>query len=52
MPSETLRYRLWHLPGKLTTHARRRWLIISDTWPWAEAFTRCWQQLSMLPATT
>jgi hypothetical protein len=49
---ETLRYRLWHLPGKLTTHARRRRLTISDTWPWAEAFTLCWQRLSMLPTPT
>lgn len=49
---ETLRYRLWHLPGKLTTHARRHWLTISHTWPWADAFTRCWQRLGMLPATT
>jgi hypothetical protein len=49
---ETLRYRLWHLPGKLTTHARRRWLTISGTWPWADAFTLCWHRLSTLPATT
>ena len=25
---QTLRYRLLHLPAKLTTHARRRWLSI------------------------
>jgi hypothetical protein len=49
---ETLRYRLWHLPAKLTTHARRRWLTISDTWPWAEAFALCWHRLSALPAPT
>jgi hypothetical protein len=49
---ETLRHRLWHLPGKLTTHARRRTLAVSDTWPWAEAFTLCWQRLSVLPTPT
>ena len=32
---ETLRYRLLHLPAKLTTHARQRHLTIHDTWPWA-----------------
>jgi hypothetical protein len=30
---ETLRYRLLHLPGKLTTHARRRWRAIAGSWP-------------------
>ena len=49
---ETLRYRLLHLPAKLATHARRRRLSIPDSWPWATAFTLCWQRLSMLPATT
>lgn len=49
---DTLRYRLLHLPAKLTTHARRRILSISSTWPWADAFTRCWQRLSLLPLTT
>lgn len=49
---DTLRYRLLHLPAKLATHARRRILSIPDTWPWAEAFTLCWQRLSLLPLTT
>jgi hypothetical protein len=48
----TLRYRLLHLPAKLTTHARRRTLTIGDTWPWAEAFLICWQRLGLLPLTT
>ncbi|WP_281260541.1 transposase [Pseudosporangium ferrugineum] len=48
---DTLRYRLLHLPAKLTTHARRRILSISETWPWADAFTLCWQRLTRLPAT-
>lgn len=47
---DTLRYRLWHLPAKLTTHARRRHLHIPDTWPWREAFLTCWQRLTALPA--
>lgn len=47
---DTLRYRLWHLPARLTRHARRRWLTISNTWPWKDAFTTCWQRLTLLPA--
>jgi hypothetical protein len=49
---DTLRYRLLHLPAKLTTHARRRTLSIPDTWPWADAFLLCWQRLGLLPLTT
>jgi hypothetical protein len=49
---DTLRYRLWHLPARLTTHARRRWLTILTTWPWQDAFTLCWQRLGDLPAPT
>ena len=49
---DTLRYRLWHLPAKLTAHARRRWLTINETWPWATAFTTCWNRLNQLPEPT
>jgi hypothetical protein len=49
---EPLRYRLLHLPARLTTHARRRWLTIAATWPWAQAFLTCWQRLNALPLTT
>ncbi|MFV2096625.1 IS1380 family transposase [Micromonospora sp. LOL_014] len=49
---DTLRYRILHLPAKLATHARRRVLSIPDTWPWAEAFTLCWQRLSLIPPPT
>ena len=49
---DTLRYRLLHLPAKLTTHARQRRLSIPDTWPWANAFQLCWQRLTALPLTT
>ncbi|MET8624469.1 transposase [Kitasatospora sp. NPDC004669] len=30
----TMRYRLYHLPAKLTRHVRHRWLTLSRTWPW------------------
>jgi hypothetical protein len=47
---QTLRYCLWHLPARLVSHARRRILKISDTWPWKNAFLTCWQRLCTLPA--
>jgi Transposase DDE domain group 1 len=46
----TLRYRIWHIPGRLVRHARRRILKISPDWPWAEAFLTCWQRLCELTA--
>jgi hypothetical protein len=49
---DTMRFRLYHLPARLTDHARRRFLRIEATWPWAAAFTTCWQRLTTLPAVT
>jgi hypothetical protein len=49
---DNLRYRLWHLPARLASHARRRWLNISSSWPWRDAFTTCWQRLCQLPSPT
>ncbi|WP_409474668.1 IS1380 family transposase [Streptomyces sp. HC307] len=48
----TMRFRLYHLPARLAKHARRRWLRIDATWPWAEAFTTCWRRLTELPSVT
>lgn len=47
---DTLRHRLWGIPGRLARHARRRTLKISSTWPWKDAFLTCWQRISALPA--
>jgi hypothetical protein len=49
---DTMRFRLYHLPARLTKHARRRWLRIEKSWPWADAFTTGWQRLTNLPAVT
>ncbi|WP_223830580.1 transposase [Nocardiopsis quinghaiensis] len=46
----TMRYRLYHLHARLSRHARYRVLAIERTWPWAQAFTTCWQRLGALPA--
>ncbi|MFD0507482.1 IS1380 family transposase [Streptomyces chiangmaiensis] len=47
---DTMRFRLYHLPARLAKHARRRWLRIETTWPWADAFTISWRRLGALPA--
>jgi hypothetical protein len=47
---DTLRYRIWHIPGRLVRHARRRILKISPDSPWADAFLTCWHRLCDMPA--
>jgi len=47
---DTLRHRLWHVPGRLVRHARRRTLKISRDWRWKDAFVTCWKRISDLPA--
>ena len=49
---ETIRMKLYHLPARLTAHARRRTLHLDHTWPWAAAFTTAWQRATRLPALT
>jgi DDE family transposase len=49
---ETIRKKLYHLPTRLTAHARTRTLHLDRTWPWASAFTTAWQQTAQLPALT
>lgn len=49
---DTMRFRLYHLPARLADHARCRFLRIERTWPWAGAFTTCWQRLIALPTVT
>ena len=46
---DTLRYRIWHIPARLASHARQRLLKISPDWPWTGAFLACWQRLCALP---
>jgi hypothetical protein len=46
---DTLRFRLWHLPARLVHHARDKVLKIPADWPWATAFTTCWNRLAALP---
>jgi hypothetical protein len=45
-----LRYRLWHVAGKLTRHARASTLHLPPDWPWAAAITRAFKRLDAFPA--
>ncbi len=45
-----LRYRILHVAGRLTRHARRLILHLPADWPWKAAITRAFQRLAALPA--
>jgi hypothetical protein len=45
-----LRYRILHVAGRLTRHARRLTLHLPADWPWKAAITRAFQRLDALPA--
>ncbi len=48
----TMRFRLYHQPGRLAHHARRRYLRLDPTWPWTSAFTLAWTRITDLAAVT
>jgi len=45
-----LRYRILHVAGQLTRHARRITLHLPADWPWAGAILRAFERLQALPA--
>ncbi len=45
-----LRYRLLHVAGKLTRHARQLTLHLPADWPWAAAIARAFKRLAALAA--
>jgi len=47
---QQLRYKLLHLPARLTRHARRWNLRLQHNWPWAAALRDAFQRLRALPA--
>jgi hypothetical protein len=49
---DTMRYRLYAVPARYVRHARRRWLRVDRTWPWAKVFALAWRRLTALPALT
>jgi hypothetical protein len=46
---KTLRYRLWHVAGRISRHARRLRLRLQRTWPWAADLVRAFTRLNGLP---
>jgi hypothetical protein len=47
---KTLRYQLFHTPGRLARTARRTLLRLSRTWPWAHQLAAALTRLAALPA--
>ena len=45
-----LRYRILHVAGQITRHARRSTLHLPADWPWASAILRAFERLQALPA--
>jgi hypothetical protein len=47
-----LRYRLLHLPARLTRGQRKRWLHLRADWPWIDDLINAWRAVKVLPAPT
>jgi hypothetical protein len=47
---KALRYRLLHVPAKLTNSGRRRRLRIPANWPWAAAIANVFAKVAAIPA--
>jgi hypothetical protein len=45
-----LRYRILHVAGQITRHARRTTLHLPADWPWTGAILRAFKRLNALPA--
>jgi hypothetical protein len=45
-----LRYRILHVAGQITQHARRTTLHLPADWPWTGAILKAFQRLQALPA--
>jgi len=49
---KALRYRLLHVPARITRGARARRLRIPATWPWAAQIATTFQRITAIPAPT
>jgi len=47
-----LRYRLFHLPARLTRGQRKQWLHLRADWPWVDDVINAWHAVKALPAPT
>lgn len=48
---KNLRFRVFAVPARYVTHARRRILKIPERWPWATDLTTAWDRLQALTPT-
>jgi hypothetical protein len=49
---KALRYRLLHVPARLTRSGRRRHLRISNSWPWADQIAAVFARIEAIPRPT
>ena len=47
---KTLRYRLFHVAGRITTSARRATLHLDHTWPWLDELLTTFTRIRALPS--
>jgi hypothetical protein len=47
-----LRYRLWHLPARLTRGQRKRQLHLRADWPWIDKVINTWRAVKAIPSPT
>lgn len=47
-----LRYRLFHVPARLTRGQRKRWLHLRADWPWVRELIGAWEAVKALAAPT
>jgi hypothetical protein len=45
----TVRYRLLHVAGRITTSSRRAVLHLDAAWPWADALAAAFRRIRALP---
>jgi hypothetical protein len=45
----TIRYRLLHVAGRITTSSRQRVLHLDAAWPWATALAAAFRRIRALP---
>ena len=49
---QTLRFRLFEIPGRITHGQRKTWLHLPADWPWTPDLTTTWQTIKTLPIPT
>ncbi len=49
---QTLRFRLFEVPGRMTRGQRKTWLHLPADWPWTPDLTGAWRSIKTLPIPT